>query len=75
MSDLRIHERVASLEVSTEHIEKKVDEHSQHLKALDKAVLSLVTEVKQIRNALYLIGAALIGNMPALENLIEKFLK
>lgn len=72
MTDPKLHERVAALEVETTHASEQLRAHGEHLKALDRAIVSLVSEVKQIRNALYAVAFALTCQVPWLKTIIDQ---
>ena len=56
---VRIDERVAILENEAEHTKGKLDEHSKMIKSMDKALVSIVHEVKLIRLGIFLLAGAL----------------
>lgn len=56
---IRLHERVATLESETDTLKDVTSAHAKHIAILDRTLTSLVGEVKQIRNALYAMVAML----------------
>jgi len=63
-------ERLAMLEVKSENAEETLRSHSEQLDRMDRALTSLLGEVKQIRNALYIMAIGIAANIPALSNLL-----
>jgi hypothetical protein len=63
-------ERIASLEVMSAAHEEDIKSHAEHLKSLDRAVTSLIGEVREIRKAMYVMAAALVANVPVLKDLL-----
>lgn len=70
--DVKQAEKVAALEVETDTLKTRVDSHESMIVDIKDKMSLLVTEVKQIRNALYFMGAAVAANVPALSDLLHK---
>lgn len=70
--DLKVGERLAALEVRTTSTEATTAKHEEMLQDLKDKLSLLVLEVKQIRNALYLMAGAIAMNVPALSDLLTK---
>lgn len=64
-------ERLTELEVTQRDISKDVAKHDALLDEMGTKLTTLVLEVKQIRNALYLMAAAVAANVPALAQLVQ----
>lgn len=64
--------RISSLEQGRDYVEKEVASHEHLLKDLDGKMNSLVADVKQIRNALYLMALGIAANVPAVQSLLEQ---
>jgi hypothetical protein len=69
--NLAITDRVSRVETDQENIKIQVEKHDALLDALDGKMSKLVLEVKQIRNALYVMAAAIAANVPALQKLFD----
>ena len=65
-------ERIATLEEKVVNVEQAISSQAEHLHALDKVVTSLVSEVKQIKNALYLIAVSMASQIPQFQDLLGK---
>lgn len=63
-------ERIARLEVTSASHTVDIKSHGEHLRSLDKAVTTLITEVRGIRKALYVLAAAVASNIPLLKELL-----
>lgn len=64
-------ERLTELEVTQRDISKDVAKHDALLDEMGTKLTTLVLEVKQIRNALYVMAAAVAANVPALGQLAQ----
>lgn len=69
--NLRVQERVAKAEERVDSLDSRVQQHDSDLRALAKQMTKLVDEVRQIRNALYLLAAMVSANIPAVESLVH----
>jgi hypothetical protein len=67
-------ERIAALEVKTAEHGKQISEHDQHLKTLDRTLTSLVSEVKGMRYALYVVAASVFTQVFGLDSIVKKVL-
>jgi hypothetical protein len=63
-------ERIATLEVTTAAHEEDIKSHAEHLKSLDKAVVTLIVEVRGIRKAIYIMAASVAAQIPALRDML-----
>ena len=63
--------RLATVETKTEVHAQELAAHDALLSQMDKQVGTLVSEVRQIRNALYALALAAAANVPALQGLGE----
>lgn len=72
-NDLKLEfaERLTELEVTQRDMSKDVAKHDALLDEMGTKLTTLVLEVKQIRNALYLMAAAVAANVPALGQLVQ----
>ncbi len=71
----RVSERIAVLETKEEVLAGRVDAHEELIQKLDEKLSTLVGEVRQIRNALYLMALSILANIPALAAAIEAILR
>lgn len=69
--DVHTAERLTALEVKEESLRLTVDDHGRVLSNLDYRISALVSEVKGIRNALYIMALAIAANIPALSSLLS----
>lgn len=70
--DLRVGERLATLETNQRVDRKEIGAHRKDLDDIKQKMTTLVLEVRQIRNALYVLAGAVAMNIPALSGLVEK---
>lgn len=68
--DVHTAERLTALEVKEESLRVTVDDHGRVLSNLDERISALVSEVKGIRNALYIMALAIAANVPALNSVL-----
>lgn len=68
-------ERLAVLETKGEQTDITLQSHATLLTELSTKINTLVGEVKQIRNALWFMGAAISANVPMLQKLPEMLSK
>lgn len=68
--NLRTVERIAALEVTQVHLSEEVNKHEGLINEMKEKMTTLVDEVKQIRNALYFMAAAVAANVPVLKDLV-----
>lgn len=66
-------ERLAVIETRGEAVDRKLDSHEKDLNVLRQQTTTLITEVKQIRNALYFMATVMAANIPTLQRLLERF--
>ena len=69
--DLEVASRLSTHETKIEHLAEEVGKHESLISEMKEKMSTLVTEVKQIRNALYFMAAALAANVPAFNSLLE----
>jgi flagellar motility protein MotE (MotC chaperone) len=69
---LHITERLRALEVKEEELRKQSDEHNAIIKELENSIMGIVSEMKQIRNALYLMAFTIACNVPVVSDLFTK---
>lgn len=62
-------ERMERIESKQRHTRRTLSLHERTLKALDHKVSTLVDQVRQIRNALYMMAFAISCNIPGLKGL------
>ena len=68
---VRLSERVARLETREETLTTLVAGHGVLIEKLDTKISILVDQVKQIRNALYLMAFCIAANIPGASKIIE----
>lgn len=64
-------QRITRLETRDEYLHLRVQEHDELITELGEKVSILVTEIKQVRNALYVMAAMIAANIPALSDLFK----
>lgn len=62
--------RVSTLEVHSDNLKTSVKEHDESLEILQDKFGVLVTEVKQIRNALYFMAVTIGFHIPAVADIL-----
>lgn len=72
--NLDFENRLSSGEGKLHEMDKTLLAHDIMLKAVQDDVSTLVKEIKQIRNALYVMAAAMAANIPALASAVDKLL-
>lgn len=70
--DLEVIERVSALEVNQDILKEEQIDHKAQIKDIREKLTILVVEVRQIRNALYVLAGAVAMNVPALAGILEK---
>ena len=68
--DVHTAERLTALEVKEESLRLTVSDHGRVLSHMDERISALVSEVKGIRNALYIMVLAIAANVPALNSIL-----
>lgn len=61
--NLRVADAIARLESRGETLSETVDQHDKSISSLEKSVSAVVSEIKQIRNAIYLMAGMLALNI------------
>ena len=64
-------ERVSRVETEQDNMKEVVQKHEALLDAMNGKLTKLVSEVGQIRNALYVMAAAIAANIPAIADLFN----
>ena len=70
--DMRVGERLASLEVRVDRNEVTTKEHDELIADIREKMTMMVVEVRQIRNALYVLAGAVAMNIPALGGILQQ---
>ena len=73
--NIRTVERITALEVRADGTDVDLDQHGKQIQSIDAKLSSLVDEVRQIRNALYFMTAAIVANVPVLRDVLAPLLK
>lgn len=63
----KLGERVSVVETNQSYLAAEVEKHQEAITDLKDQLGSLVSEVKSIKKALYVMAAALAANVPALQ--------
>lgn len=71
----KLSERIAVLETREEQTEAKLEAHDILIRKLDGQLSTIVVEVKQIRNALYVMAVAIMANVPQVAEVVKALLK
>lgn len=72
--DLEMSERIATLEQQRKDLRDKVSEHEAEIRSVKTDITHIVNDVRQIRNALYVMAVALACNVPFVAKILEHFI-
>lgn len=67
--NIKLVERLSVVEANQSHLAEEVGKHEGLIDEMKEKMTTLVSEVKQIRNALYFMAAAVAANVPALKDM------
>lgn len=69
--NMRFTENISELKTEQTQIKETVDSHSAMIGGMKEQLTTVVAEIKQIRNALYVMATTLAANLPMAQDAVR----